>query len=414
MRNILVVFGTRPEAIKLCPLILHLRRFYDDYHVSVCVTAQHRRMLDQVLAAFDLTPDFDLNVMQPGQSLFQSTSRIMTALEQVLESCRPDIVIVQGDTTSTLCGALAAFYKRVPVGHVEAGLRTGDLGQPFPEEMNRVLTTRLASLHFAATEGAAENLRREGVEPSRVSVSGNTVIDALRHVVQGLDSGRLRRPAWPWLDASRRLIVVTAHRRESFGNGFEGICRAVADLAKRNDVQIAWPVHPNPMVQDPVNRILRGLPEVHLLEPLEYVPFIDLLRRAYLILTDSGGVQEEAPSLGKPILVLRDKTERPEAVAAGAAMLVGSEPDRILKHATGLLDNPREYNRPCVHNPYGDGRACGRIEDAIRSFFKGNSWREQSLAALSSALMPTAAAEARVHWTLQEVRPACSFPNDGG
>ena len=248
-----------------------------------------------------------------------------------------------------------------------------------------------------------------------MSVSGNTVIDALHHVVQGLDSGRLRSPAWPWLDASRRLIVVTAHRRESFGNSFEGICRAVSDLANRNDVQIAWPVHPNPMVQGPVNRILRGLPAVHLLEPLEYVPFIDLLRRAYLILTDSGGVQEEAPSLGKPILVLRDKTERPEAVAAGAAVLVGSEPERILKHATKLLDNPREYQRMAgVHNPYGDGRACGRIEGAIHSFLKGNSWREQSPAALSPALMPAAAADARLHWTLQEVKPACRFPNDGG
>jgi UDP-N-acetylglucosamine 2-epimerase (non-hydrolysing) len=369
-RDILVVFGTRPEAIKLCPVVLHLGRFPEAYRVRVCVTAQHRRLLDQVLAAFHVTPDRDLNLMLPGQTLAQSTSRAVAALDPVLEAERPDMVIVQGDTTTTLAGALAAFYRRIPVGHVEAGLRTGDFAQPFPEEMNRVLTTRLAALHLAATQTAASNLRREGIAPAAIAVTGNTVVDAVLHVRNGLESGRLPHPEWPWLDPRKRLILVTAHRRESFGSGLERICRALLDLAARPDVQIVCPVHPNPRVQHPLERLLGPHPAIRLMEPLDYVPFVDLMLRASILITDSGGMQEEGPSLGKPILVLREKTERPEALAAGTVRLVGSDPRRILAGAGELLDDPAEYARRArVHNPYGDGHASERIEVAIRSFF---------------------------------------------
>ncbi len=318
---------------------------------------------------FGIAPDHDLDLMLPGQTLFQSTSRMLTGLESVLESERPDLVMVQGDTTTTLSGALAAFYKRVPVAHVEAGLRTHDMSQPFPEEMNRVLTGRLASLHFAATENAAQNLRDEGVDPARIHVTGNTGIDAVLHVRDGLEQGRLASEALPGINPSKKIILVTAHRRESFGSGFERICQALAQLAHRDDVQIVYPVHPNPNVQDPVNRILQNEPNVLLIEPLSYVPFVDLMRRAYLLITDSGGVQEEGPSLGKPILVLRDKTERPEAVSAGTVKLVGTDPDRILAEASKLLEDQDAYNSMArVHNPYGDGLASQRIATLIRSF----------------------------------------------
>jgi UDP-N-acetylglucosamine 2-epimerase (non-hydrolysing) len=373
-RDILVVFGTRPEAIKLCPVVLHLGRFPAAYRVRVCVTAQHRRMLDQVLAAFRVTPDHDLNLMLPGQTLAQSTSRAVAALDPVLEAQRPDMVIVQGDTTTTLSGALAAFYRRIPVGHVEAGLRTGDFAQPFPEEMNRVLTTRLAALHLAATETAASNLCREGVAVTDIAVTGNTVVDAVLHVRDGLENGRMPRPEWPWLDQRKRLILVTTHRRESFGSALERICEALLGLAARPDVQIVCPVHPNPRVQDPLERLLAGHPSIRLIEPLDYVPFVDLMRRASILITDSGGVQEEGPSLGKPILVLREKTERPEAVVAGTVKLVGADRRRILDSAGELLDCPAEYARMArVHNPYGDGHASERIEIAIRSFFEKKS-----------------------------------------
>ena len=285
--------------------------------MKVCVTAQHREMLDQVLEAFQVKPDYDLDLMLPGQTLFQSTSRILAGLEPVLREEKPAMAIVQGDTTTTLCGALAAFYSRVPVAHVEAGLRTHDLRQPFPEEMNRVLASRLTALHFAATEKAAENLRAEGVPADSISVTGNTGIDAVLYVRDGLERGTLRGRDWPELDPSKKLIVVTAHRRESFGDGFERICRALAKIADRDDVQLVYPVHPNPNVQDPVQRYLAGHANVRLIEPQSYVPFVDLMRRAYLLITDSGGIQEEGPSLGKPILVLREKTERPEAVTGG-------------------------------------------------------------------------------------------------
>lgn len=346
----------------------HLRA-RPEFEVHVCVSAQHRHMLDQVLAAFEVTPDYDLDIMRPDQTLSQSTSRIIAALEPVLCTSRPNIVLVQGDTTTTLCGALASFYQRIPVGHVEAGLRTFDLWQPFPEEMNRVLTSRITALHFAATEWAASNLYAEGVQKERVAVTGNTGIDAVLYVRDRLEEGTLHGPEWPGLNPSKKLIVVTAHRRESFGEGFVRICSALAKLSERPDVQIVYPVHPNPNVQAPVRQYLAGRENIILIEPLEYVPFVDLMRRAYLLITDSGGVQEEGPSLGKPILVLREKTERPEAVRAGTVKLVGTDEDAIAGEAGRLLEDPAEYDRMArVHNPYGDGRASARIAELTLSF----------------------------------------------
>jgi UDP-N-acetylglucosamine 2-epimerase (non-hydrolysing) len=371
MYKILFVMGTRPEAVKLCPVLLHLRGQSRHFDVKVCVTAQHRSMLDQVLTAFEVRPDHDLNLMQPGQTLSESTSRIIAALEPVMKTEQPEMVVVQGDTTTTLCGALAAFYNRIPVGHVEAGLRTWDQSQPFPEEMNRVLTTRMTHLHFAATASAARNLENEGIEPEKIQITGNSGIDAVMHVKEGLESGTLRGADWPQLDPGKKLIVVTAHRRESFGEGFDNICIALAALARRRDVQIVYPVHRNPQVLDPVNRRLSNLPNVFLVPPLDYVPFVDLMRRATILISDSGGVQEEAPSLGKPVLVLREKTERPEAVEAATAKLVGTDPAKIVREANLLLDDAAEYSRRArVHNPYGDGHASSRIGDAIHSFFE--------------------------------------------
>lgn len=370
MRRLLFIFGTRPEAIKLCPVVLYLRKHAPEFDVRVCVTAQHRGLLDQVLAAFEIRPDVDLDVMLPGQTLFQSTSRILAGLEPVLADQQPSMVFVQGDTTTTFCGALGAFYRQIPVGHVEAGLRTGDMLEPFPEEMNRVLTTRLAALHFAATGGAAQNLIGEGIDPATISVTGNTCIDAVLHVRDGLENGTMVSRDWPELDPNKKLLLVTAHRRESFGEGFEQICLALAALAQRPDVQIVYPVHPNPNVQGPVNRHLRNLDNVHLIEPQSYVPFVDLMRRAHILITDSGGVQEEGPSLGKPILVMRDKTERPEAVEAGTVKLVGTDRNRIVSEAVRLIEDNEAYRSMArVHNPYGDGHASRRILDATRSFF---------------------------------------------
>jgi UDP-N-acetylglucosamine 2-epimerase (non-hydrolysing) len=370
LRKILFVFGTRPEAIKLCPVLLNLRRPGSRFQARVCVTAQHRSMLDRVLAAFGVTPDHDLDLMRPEQTLSQTTARILAALEPVIQSERPDMLLVQGDTTTTLTAALAAFYEHVPVGHVEAGLRTGDLSQPFPEEMNRVVATRLAALHFAPTEGAAHNLLAEGVQPQRICVTGNSGIDAVLYVRDALAAGRLPAGLWPQLDPTKKLIVATAHRRESFGEGFERICEALSLLAARTDVQLVYPVHRNPNVMGPVYRRLGALANVLLLEPLDYVPFVDLMRRAYLLITDSGGIQEEGPSLGKPILVMREKTERPEAVAAGTVKLVGTAPDRIVREAARLLDDQAAYSRMArTHNPYGDGRASERIREAIEAWF---------------------------------------------
>jgi UDP-N-acetylglucosamine 2-epimerase (non-hydrolysing) len=373
MKKILLIFGTRPEAIKLSPVILHLRQC-PDFDVRTCATAQHRELLDQVLTVFRIKPDHDLNLMLPGQSLSQASSRILAALESVLHQEQPDLILVQGDTTTTLCGALAAFYRRIPVGHVEAGLRTGDLSQPFPEEMNRVVAGRLATLHFAATERAAENLRREDVARDRVHVTGNSGIDAVLYVKAALENGELNAGSPVECPAGRKLIVVTAHRRESFGEGFERICGALAALAARPDVHIVLPVHPNPNVREPVARLLGGRANVTLIDPLEYVPFVDLMRRAHILLTDSGGIQEEGPSLGKPVLVMRDKTERPEAVEAGTVKLVGTDPELILREACLLLEDRDEYRRrSLVHNPYGDGQASSRITTVIRQFLQSRA-----------------------------------------
>jgi UDP-N-acetylglucosamine 2-epimerase (non-hydrolysing) len=367
--KIAIVLGTRPEAIKLAPVARRFLEVPHEFETRVVVTAQHRGLLDQALEAFAITPDYDLDVMRPGQTLADSTSRMVAVLDEVFAQESPDLVIVQGDTTTTLCGALGAFYRGLPVAHVEAGLRTGDLRQPFPEEMNRVLTTRLATLHFAPTEGAAENLRREAVEAKRIFVTGNTGIDAVLETCDALAAGRLRADGLPSLDPRKKLILVTAHRRESFGDGLDGICKALVQLAARGDLQIVYPVHPNPNVRAVVERRLGAIDAIELLEPLDYLTFVDLMRRAHVLLTDSGGIQEEAPPLGKPVLVLREKTERPEAVSAGAARLTGTDPARIVAETSLLLDDAAEYaRRACVRNPFGDGRAATRIREIVRSF----------------------------------------------
>ncbi|MEQ1948695.1 MAG: UDP-N-acetylglucosamine 2-epimerase (non-hydrolyzing) [Bryobacteraceae bacterium] len=369
MHKILFVLGTRPEAIKLAPLISCFHAS-EGFETRVAVTGQHRGLLDQALDVFGIAPNHDLNVMRPGQTLAQSTSRMIGALEPVMEVERPDMVLVQGDTTTTFCGALSAFYQDIPVGHVEAGLRTGDLREPFPEEMNRLLTGRLAALHFPPTAMAAENLRREGVDASRMTITGNTGIDAVLQTRDALASGKLSSQGLPTLDASKKLVLVTAHRRESFGAGFKGICKGLAQIAARGDVEIVYPVHPNPQVRAAVEEHLQGIASIKLVEPMSYVPFVDLMRRAHILLTDSGGIQEEGPSLGKPVLVMREKTERPEAVQAGTARLVGTDPHKIFGEASLLLDDAGEYaRRSLLHNPYGDGNASARIRDFVRAYF---------------------------------------------
>jgi UDP-N-acetylglucosamine 2-epimerase (non-hydrolysing) len=372
LSRILFVLGTRPEAIKLCPLIQRLRSQPNDFQVSVCVTAQHRDMLDPVLEAFGVRPDFDLDLMQPGQTLCGITARILAGIETVLNSDRPHLVVVQGDTNTTFAAALGAFYRNVPVAHVEAGLRTGDMRQPFPEEMNRVLTSRIAAFHFAPTRGAEAALLREGVESAKIFVTGNTGIDAVLWVCNALEHGVLQAPAWPWLDPARRLVLVTCHRRENFGLGFDRAMRALAHLAARSDVQLVYPVHRNPNVLGPAHTQLDGHSNIVLIDPLPYVAFVDLMRRCWMIVTDSGGIQEEAPSLGKPVLVLREKTERPEAVTAGTVKLVGTDERQIVAEATRLLDDEAEYTRMTrVHNPYGDGSACERIAEVLAKAMRG-------------------------------------------
>lgn len=368
-KRILVLLGTRPEAIKLGPVIRELRLHPEAFTVSVCVTAQHREMLDQMLGVFEITPEFDLNLMQPGQSLTALTARILSTLEPILTEVKPDLVIVQGDTTTTFAGALAAFYQRIPVGHIEAGLRTFDLWHPFPEEMNRVFAGRLSALHFAATAAAAQNLLNEGVNPGFVHVTGNTGVDALLFVHREILAGRLT-PAFRFAPKpNRKLVVATVHRRESFGEGLRHIASGLRTIARRADVQMVIPVHPNPNVRPVLEEFLGDLPTVTLIEPLDYVSFVDLMRQAYFLITDSGGVQEEGPSLGKPILVVRDKTERPEAVEAGSVTLVGTDERLLVHQATRLLDDPIEHRRRAfVHNPYGDGQASPRIADLIHSF----------------------------------------------
>ena len=369
VKRILFIFGTRPEAIKLCPVIQCMQESGSPLHALVCVTAQHRAMLDQVLECFNVGADFDLDLMTPGQTLSQTTARALAALDPVLAEGNFDMAVVQGDTTSTLAGAMAAFYRHIPVAHVEAGLRTGNMMEPFPEEMNRVVAGRLAALHFAPTQGSRLNLLAERTADERIFVTGNTGIDAVLHVAKALEQGRIPPHSWDWLDHSRKLIVVTAHRRESFGEGVDRICEALSELAGRDDIQIVYPVHRNPNVLDPVTRALSGRSNIALIEPLDYVSFVDLMRRAYLLITDSGGIQEEAPSLGKPVLVMRDCTERPEAVEAGTVKLVGTDPAKIVGEAVRLLDSPSEYERMSrTHNPYGDGRASRRITQTIAKF----------------------------------------------
>jgi UDP-N-acetylglucosamine 2-epimerase (non-hydrolysing) len=368
--RVLSVFGTRPEAIKMAPVVLRLAR-HPGFDARVCVTAQHRSMLDSVLEDFAIRPDFDLDVMRERQALCGIAARVLDGLQGVLDSFRPERVLVHGDTTTTLAASLAAFYNRIPVAHVEAGLRTGNLDAPWPEEANRKVTAILTDLHFAPTERARRALLAEGVAPERIHVTGNTVIDALLLARDKLrrDAALARRIAerFAFLDPARRLVLVTGHRRESFGVGFENICRALAELARRHvDVEILYPVHLNPNVREPVFRILGGLPSVHLIEPVEYLPFVHLMDRAYLIVTDSGGIQEEAPSLGKPVLVMREVTERPEAVEAGTVRLVGTDFARIVEATSALLTDPAAYRRMATAiNPYGDGRAAERIERAL-------------------------------------------------
>ena len=370
--KVLTVFGTRPEAIKMAPLV-HALAKDPHFEAKVCVTAQHREMLDQVLKLFSIVPEYDLNIMQPGQGLTEITCRILEGLKPVLESFKPDVVLVHGDTTTTMAASLAAFYQRIPVGHVEAGLRTGDLSSPWPEEGNRTLTGHLATYHFAPTETSRQNLLRENIADNRIAVTGNTVIDALFWVRDRVLSDEVLRneltQRYPFLANGKKMILVTGHRRESFGRGFEQICHALAEIAANNpDVQIVYPVHLNPNVSEPVKRILGHVENVMLIEPQDYLPFVWLMNRAWLILTDSGGIQEEAPSLGKPVLVMREMTERPEAVSAGTVCLVGTDSQRIVNEVTRLLQDESAYQAMSrAHNPYGDGHACHRILSALKN-----------------------------------------------
>jgi UDP-N-acetylglucosamine 2-epimerase (non-hydrolysing) len=369
IKKILLIFGTRPEAIKMAPLVLELQS-RTEIEVEVCVTAQHREMLDQVLDLFELKPDYDLDLMQPGQDLYDITTKALLGLKGVLETSKPDLVLVHGDTTTTFASSLAAFYQRIPVGHVEAGLRTGNIYSPWPEEINRKLTGSLTTFHFSPTTKAQNNLLLENVDADSVFVTGNTVIDALvqveKRIATDKELNKKLLAQFDFLDPNKKLILVTGHRRESFGDGFENICQALRTLAQQPDVQVLYPMHLNPNVREPVNRILHDVDNVFLIEPQEYLPFVYLMSRAYIILTDSGGVQEEAPSLGKPVLVMRDTTERPEAIDAGTVKLVGTDYDCIVNESMALLTDKQVYEKMSfAHNPYGDGKACQRIADII-------------------------------------------------
>jgi len=368
--KVLSVFGTRPEAIKMAPVVKALANC-EGVDAKVCATAQHRQMLDQVLNLFNIKPEFDLDLMKPGQDLTDVTCNVLLGLRDVFRTWAPDYVLVHGDTTTTAAASLAAYYEKIAVGHVEAGLRTGNIYSPWPEEMNRRITGAISTIHFAPTETAKSNLLREGVDAQFVYVTGNTVIDALLDVVQRLRTDeRLKdamRRRFRFIDSSKRLILVTGHRRENFGSGFENICAALNQISQRNDVEIVYPVHLNPNVQEPVKRILGNNTRVHLIEPLDYLPFVYLMDRADILLTDSGGGQEEAPSLGKPVLVMRDTTERPEAVSAGTVRLVGACQDAIVMETHRLLDDAFEYERMSrAHNPYGDGQAAKRIVEFLK------------------------------------------------
>lgn len=370
MKKVLAIFGTRPEAIKMAPVVSKLLGS-TRLTTRICVTAQHRQMLDQVLTLFGIRPDHDLDLMEPNQTLDGLTARVLTGVGKVIDQERPDVVLVHGDTTTTLAASLAAFYRRIPVGHVEAGLRSGSLTAPWPEEMNRRVATLATRFHFAPTQGAKRNLLAERVPENEIYVTGNTVIDAL--VKTAAKTRAVDASVWntrfPFLDPSRRLVLVTGHRRENFGEGFQNICDALIDLADRFDIQVVYPVHPNPNVRDPVAARLGKHPHIVLIDPLDYEPFVALMDRSFLIITDSGGVQEEAPSLGKPVLVMRETTERPEAVDAGTVILVGTERQKIADEAAKLLTDKTHYDRMAeAINPYGDGLASERIRSILEDY----------------------------------------------
>jgi UDP-N-acetylglucosamine 2-epimerase (non-hydrolysing) len=368
MKKLLFIFGTRPEAIKLAPLVLEFKKHPDLFDTKVCITAQHREMLDQVMGFFELKADYDLDLMKPDQTLFDITAKGLKGLEKVLEKIVPDIIFVQGDTTTAFIGALAGYYKKIKIAHIEAGLRSGNKYSPYPEEVNRILAGHIADYHFAPTEAARANLQKEGIE-ANIFVVGNTVIDAL---FLGLEKIKERgdesyKKGFGFIDWNKRIVLVTGHRRESFGEPFEQMCLALRDIAeKAADIQIVYPVHLNPNVRAPVNSLLKGISNVHLIEPLDYPRLIWLLNRSYLVLTDSGGIQEEAPSLGKPVLVMRDVTERMEGVTAGTARMVGTSREKIVREALLLLEDKTEYEKMAkAVNPYGDGKTCERIVEII-------------------------------------------------
>ncbi|MCI1779350.1 MAG: UDP-N-acetylglucosamine 2-epimerase (non-hydrolyzing) [Bacteroidales bacterium] len=385
MKKVMLVFGTRPEAIKMAPLVKEFQKYPDKFKTIVCVTGQHREMLDQVLNIFDIKPDFDLNIMKQGQDLYDVTSRVLLGMRDILRENCPDLVLVHGDTTTSTAAALASFYQKIPVGHIEAGLRTHDIYSPWPEEINRQLTSRIATFNFAPTELSRKNLLDEGVSENRIFVTGNTVIDALHMAVRIIEgNGHVRdslmeelrefnideKNMASWGNKSRRLILMTGHRRENFGEGFVHLCNAVKSLATKYDnVDIVYPVHLNPNVQKPVHEILDNISNVFLIKPLDYLPFVYLMKRSTLILTDSGGVQEEAPGLGKPVLVMRDTTERPEALKAGTVKLVGTDYKKIVDETSLLLNSSEEYEKMSkAVNPYGDGKACSRIVYNISNY----------------------------------------------
>ena len=382
-KKILLVFGTRPEAIKMAPLVKKLQTMPEEFQTIVCVTGQHREMLDQVLRLFDITPDYDLNIMKPNQDLYDITSRILLGMRDVLREVQPDIVLVHGDTTTSMAAALAAFYQQIPVGHVEAGLRTGNIYSPWPEEMNRLMTGRISTVHFSPTPLAKQNLLQEHVDEAKIVVTGNTVIDALQMVVERLKNdeqlaGEVKEKVFNMgydvdrLGEDRRLVLITGHRRENFGEGFLNICHAIKNLSEKYpNVDFVYPMHLNPNVRKPVMEILgEGADNVFLIEPLDYLPFVYMMQQSTLILTDSGGVQEEAPGLGKPVLVMRDTTERPEAVEAGTVLLVGTNREKIEQGVSMLLDDADCYRRMSeAVNPYGDGLACERIVDRLKYTF---------------------------------------------
>lgn len=375
MKKILLVFGTRPEAIKMAPLVKALQKDSEHFETKICVTAQHRQMLDQVLEVFDIVPEYDLNIMAPNQDLYDITSRVLVGLRDVLDDFAPDIVLVHGDTTTSMAASLAAFYRQIPVGHVEAGLRTYNMLSPWPEEMNRQVTDRMCTYYFAPTEKSRQNLLRENVDATKIHVTGNTVIDALLMAVDIIEKklhiksaieDELRDKGYAM--GNRPYILVTGHRRENFGEGFLNICKAIRQIAEEHpEMDIVYPVHLNPNVQKPVYELLSGTPNIYLVKPLDYLPFVYAMQHSTLLLTDSGGVQEEAPSLGKPVLVMRETTERPEAVEAGTVRLVGTDVAAIVGNVQELLHDPEVYRKMSEsYNPYGDGHACERIVDALR------------------------------------------------